>query len=198
MKGHWLVSGVIGVVIGVYFLGQGEKRSQFAADSASGEPSGTGPYSPTKEDLAETTHSVAEKGAHAVNASARAVARVTHHRAAERTRFLDPDVKYIGITQTDVNRTPIDVGKHLDANATPPALPDVGVSGSQQTPINIGEYLDPNPMSRGLLPVYASRASGDTRSDIGPYLDPNAVVPEASSVEPPGQRNVGSRLEVDP
>lgn len=198
MKGHWwLVPGIVCVVTGVYFLGQGEKPLQFDAGSVASGPSGTGPHSPTKEDWAEAMHGVADDRPPAVNVSTPARATVTDYGAVERTQFLDPDVKYTGITQTDVNGTAVNVGKHLDANDASPELSDAGAGGSQRTPIDIGEYLDPDPMSPGLLSVSPGGASGSERSEIGPHLDPNAVTAEVSSVEPPGQGNVGSRLEVD-
>jgi hypothetical protein len=197
MKEHWLVPGIICVVAGVYFLGQGEKLSTSGVDAAPVEPSDARPNSATKEDWTEVSQRVADDGPHSVNASAPAGAPVTDYRVVERTQFLDPDVKYSGITQTDVNRTVVNVGKHLDATDASPDLSGTGVSGSQQTPIDIGEYLDPDPMSRGLEAVSMSGASENNRSDIGPYLDPNAVTADASSVEPSGQRNVGSRLDVD-
>jgi hypothetical protein len=193
MKGHWwLIPGFVCLVTGVYFLGQGEKPSQFESGSVSPGPSCTGPYSPTKEDRAEAGHGVPDDRPHSANASAPADAPVTGHRAIKRTQFLDPDVQYTGITQTDVNRTVVNVGRPIDATDASP-----GVSGSQQTPIIVGEYLDPDPMSQGLESVYMSGASENTPSDIGAYLDPNAGTVEASSVEPSGQGDVGSRMDVD-
>ena len=198
MKGHWwLVPGIVCLVTGVYFLGQGEKPLQFDAGSASPGPSGTGPYSPTKEDRAEAGHGVPDDRPHSANASAPAGAPVTGHRAIKRTQFLDPDVQYTGITQTDVNRTVVNVGRPIDATDASPALSGADVGGSQQTSIIVGEYLDPDPMSQGLESVYMSGASENTPSDIGAYLDPNAGTVEASSVEPSGQGYVGSRLDVD-
>ena len=198
MKGPWwLVPGIVCLVTGVYFLGQGEKPSQFDVGSVSTGPSGTGQYSPAKEDRAEAWHGVPDDRPHSLNASAPAGAPVTGHRAVKRAQFLDPDVQYTGITQTDVNRTVVNVGRPIDAADASPALSGADVGGSQETPIIVGEYLDPDPMSQGLESVYTSRASENTPSDIGPYLDPNAVTVEASNVDPSGQGHVGSRLDVD-
>jgi hypothetical protein len=47
----------------------------------------------------------------------------------EATRFLDADAKSTAVNLIDINRTPTNVGKYIDANGESPPLSESAASG---------------------------------------------------------------------
>jgi hypothetical protein len=195
MKGYWLVSGLVCIAIGLYSTAHEKEQSVPDLGSASLELMGMTSTASTPEDPAQEMRRITDSKPRAVEASVFANSSVAGLPPMDAAPFLDPDGKSIAVNQSDINRTPVNVGKYIDANDEFLPLSEGAAGGIEQTSINVGEYLDPDGEPHEPL-VTNNGDSGNTHSDVGHYLDPDAESSEALSADPLNQKNVGSLLEV--
>lgn len=195
MKGHWLVSALVCVAIGFYFVARDKGRAEPEVGSLTAEHTAMTETSSTADKKsAVEKRRIGDAKALTVQASPSASSPVAGLLPIEETPFLDPDVKSIAATKNDIRRSPVNVGKYLDPNGEYPALSANVTGGIEEASINVGEYLDPDGEPRE-PPVGNNEDSGNAHSDAGQYLDPDAQFP-ASGLDPLNQKNVGSLLEV--
>lgn len=198
MKVLWLLSGLFCLAIGLALVAHENGASGPDPVSMSRERTGLASPSLAPENkTAQEKQNFAVQKPRVVEASVSPDSAVAGLPSAETTPFLDPDGESVPVSQIDINRTSLDVGEYLNVNIGSLPLSENNVSGIEQTSINTaGEYLDPD--HKPHEPIAASNGdSANTHSDVGHYLDPETESPEALSVVPLNQKNIGSFLEVD-
>ena len=171
MKGYWLIFGLVCIAMGLYFVAR------------------------EKEQPAPELDIVVPKS-RSIEASALANSPVAKLLSRQATPFLDPDDHSIAANQDIVNRTPVNMGEHLDTNGERPPLSESSAANIGQTPSNVGENLDPD--REPDEPLVANKwDSGNNRSEVGLNLNPDAKSADTLSVESLEKKNVDTFLEVD-
>ncbi len=211
VKLHWLVSGLIGVAIAMYFTAYEGQRSGPELRSVSTVDTGV-TFSASKHDVKgvgrshyniplrtgdlpeerHTRHSEARTAEGDVSPDS----SVAVLPPADNTRFLDPNADDPWVNPDDVNRTPVNVGPYLDANSESPPSSTSGASDIEHTSIGPEQYISADTESRELV-IAIDGDSGKTQSKVGHYLDPDAEAPRAPSVDQADQRQFDPFLEPD-
>jgi len=133
IKGCWLVSGLVCIAIDLYSATHEQEQPEPGLGSVIREHTGMTSTSSTPENIStQEMQRIGHAKPHALDASTSANSSVAGLPPMEATRFLEADAKSTAVNLIDIidiNRTPANVGKYIDANGESPPLSESAASG---------------------------------------------------------------------